>query len=49
MNSGVISWKMAFVLLLVNAGTLAVLLAASTLVHAAPPTNRRIRVIGQPV
>ncbi len=46
MNSGVISWKMAFVLLLVNAGTLAVLLAASTLVPAAPPTNRRIRVIG---
>jgi NADH-quinone oxidoreductase subunit H len=46
MQSGLISWKMAIVLLIVNAGTLAVLLAVSTMVPAAPPTNRRIRVIG---
>ena len=45
-KSGLISWKMAAVLLIVNVVTLIIVMIASTLVPPAPATNRRIRIIG---
>jgi NADH-quinone oxidoreductase subunit H len=45
-DSGIISLKMAIVLLIVNVVTMAVVMVASTLIPAAPATNRRIKIIG---
>ncbi len=45
-DSGVISFKMAIVLLIVNAATMAIVMIASTMIPPAPATNRRIKIIG---
>lgn len=45
-KAGIISPTMAAVLLIVNVLTMGIIGIASTIIPAAPPTNRRIKVIG---
>ena len=45
-DTGLISGKMAIVLLVVNVATLAIIMLGSLLLPKAPDTNRRVRVPG---
>ena len=44
--TGLITWKMAVVLLIANAVMLVIIGVGAALLPAAPPTNRRVRVLG---
>ena len=44
--TGLITWKMAVALLIANAVMLVIIAAGAALLPAAPPTNRRVRVLG---